>query len=230
MVDDAFAPSELGTKEYWDEAYGQEYDNFTSHGDVGEVWFGENVTRRILRWFRETDSGREPQTRSIIDLGCGNGILLQELSKVGYRDLTGVDYSAEAIRLATEVASSNLPHAAIRFQVGDILEVRESACAAFNKKYHVCTDKGTYDAISLDPDSAPDKRKTYIRNVSDLLVTSGKLVLTSCNWTKEELVEQFKEEFTVLEEIPMPQFTFGGKTGQKVTSLVFQKKADPRMD
>lgn len=31
-------PSQLGTKEYWDESYTTEIKNYLSHGDPGDVW------------------------------------------------------------------------------------------------------------------------------------------------------------------------------------------------
>ena len=43
IQDGAFVSSKLGTKDYWDGAYEKENDNFDDHGDVGEVWFGEEA-------------------------------------------------------------------------------------------------------------------------------------------------------------------------------------------
>jgi len=42
-----FVSSKLGTKEYWDEAYEKELNTFEDIGDVGEIWFGEQVQNRM---------------------------------------------------------------------------------------------------------------------------------------------------------------------------------------
>ena len=65
------------------------------------------------------------------------------------------------------------------------------------ESFDVCIDKGTYDAISLCPEDAASKRQKYIDNVFELLCspedTKKFLILTSCNWTKDELIEQFQK-------------------------------------
>ena len=33
----------------WDTAYKLELDNYKDHGDVGEVWFGEDSALRVIR-------------------------------------------------------------------------------------------------------------------------------------------------------------------------------------
>lgn len=89
--------------------------------------------------------------------------------------------------------------------------------------FHVCIDKGTFDAISLHPDSAVEKRKQYVQSLSRALNVKGFFLITSCNWTKEELLNEFSEGFELFEELPTPKFTFGGRSGNSVAALVFQK-------
>ena len=84
------------------------------------------------------------------------------------------------------------------FQKCDILtNVSEIKQYLGRDSFDVCFDKGTYDAISLCPDDAINKRKIYIKNISEILgsleIKRKFLILTSCNWTKEELVKQFQE-------------------------------------
>ncbi len=96
----------------WDEAYAKELENFESHGDEGEVWFGEDALYRVLRWL---DSHFDPQAESetnssspsILDLGCGNGVTCAHLTASGYVDVAGVDYSEAAIALAKKVAEKH---------------------------------------------------------------------------------------------------------------------------
>ena len=59
------------------------------------------------------------------------------------------------------------------------------------RTFNVCVDKGTYDAISLDPTEAGSKRKQYTQSVATLLSAGGLFVITSCNWTEEELTSHF---------------------------------------
>ena len=82
---------------------------------------------------------------------------------------------------------------------------------------------GTYDAISLNPESPKEKRLKYIDNVSKILDDDGLFIITSCNWTECELVESFKNTFDKSGHIPAPTFRFGGGVGTVVTSLVFKK-------
>ena len=45
--------SELGTKDYWEQFYENELNNFEDSGDCGETWFGKRNTHRIIDWVVE---------------------------------------------------------------------------------------------------------------------------------------------------------------------------------
>lgn len=63
---DELNSSELGTREYWEEAYKKEIVNFEQHGDPGDVWFGEDSAFRVINWICKSGL---PHDTSIIDLG-----------------------------------------------------------------------------------------------------------------------------------------------------------------
>jgi hypothetical protein len=87
--------------------------------------------------------------------------------------------------------------------------------------FKIVHDKGTYDAIAL-MENALDHRKQYLKNVSNLVEEF--FIITSCNFTEDELIESFAEYFVKFETIPTPSFQFGGKKGNKTVSLCFKKK------
>ncbi|KAF9925869.1 hypothetical protein FBU30_004425 [Linnemannia zychae] len=156
-----FKPSKLGTKDYWDQVYNREVINFKDHGDIGEIWFGEDSAVKMVDWVEEHYED-EKETCAILDLGCGNGHLLLDLAELGFEDLTGIDYSPAAIELAKAVAEDKELDHIIKYEAVDFLAEKEtlewcthqaaSAAGESNgepKKFKVMLDKGTYDAISL---------------------------------------------------------------------------------
>ncbi|KAG5343737.1 EFMT2 methyltransferase, partial [Acromyrmex charruanus] len=208
--------SELGTLEFWENVYAQELDNFHNHGDVGEIWFGAANTRKIVRWIA-TKLDLNKENDKIIDVGCGNAMTLVELAKEGFANLIGVDYSQRGIDLARIVLNdNNLPN--VKIEICDILN------NTLPHDFKVVHDKGTYDAISLNPEDSMAKRQKYIENIYRILLPGGYFVLTSCNWTKEELLKHFANHFELNNQLPTDTFQFGGQTGNTVTQLIFRKK------
>ena len=77
--------------------------------------------------------------------------------------------------------------------LADITEVKE-AVGYSGDGFEICLDKGTFDAIALCPDDALAKRAKYIDNVACLVKEQGgKLIITSCNFTENELAKHFQE-------------------------------------
>ena len=74
---------------------------------------------------------------------------------------------------------------------GDVSELQSEG-------FKVGVDKGTYDAISLGEEGEVI-RKRYITSLASILANRGSLyVITSCNWTEEELIRHFSPGKQVL--------------------------------
>lgn len=144
-------------------------------------------------------------------------MMLVELSAEGYTSLTGVDYSEKGIELASKIAKDQKHD--IIYIVSDLLS---PSCADELGRFNICHDKGTYDAVSLMK-NAKEKRAAYIKNVFNLLHDDGLFIITSCNFTEEELIESFSGTFVKHALIPTQIFQFGGKTGSLTSSIVFKK-------
>lgn len=142
-------------------------------------------------------------------------MMLIELSEDDFTNLTGVDYSERSIEFAKKLAADQ-GHSNIQFEVLDILAETNNLGT-----FKIVHDKGTYDAIAL-MENAIEHRKTYLKNVSKLV--EELFIITSCNFTENELIESFSEHFLKFETIPTPSFQFGGKQGNKTVSLCFKKK------
>ncbi|KAL6993983.1 hypothetical protein U1Q18_012093 [Sarracenia purpurea var. burkii] len=252
--------SMLGFQSYWDATYAEELVNFRVHGHAGEVWFGVEVMETVASWTKnlcigisqghlvnhagDDKSGPVEQSEkdlsswSVLDVGTGNGLLLQELAKQGFSDLTGTDYSEGAIELAQNLADRDR-FTNIKFLVDDVLETK------LESKYQLVMDKGTLDAIGLHPDG-PIKRIMYWHSVSRFVVPGGILVITSCNSTKDELMQEVDNfnrrvsasqdtgtlgdqeaggslpPFRYLDHVrSYPAFMFGGSVGSRVTTVAF---------
>ncbi|XP_022759293.1 EEF1A lysine methyltransferase 2-like [Durio zibethinus] len=253
--------SMLGLQSYWDGAYADELANFREHGHAGENWFGADVMETVTSWTKslciDISQGHmpnhvdEPKPEpveqgdkylscwSVLDVGTGNGLLLQELAKQGFTDLTGTDYSEGAIDLARSLADRD-GYSNIKFLVDDILETK------LERQFQLIMDKGTLDAIGLHPEG-PIKRIIYWDSISKLLAHGGVLVITSCNHTKDELVQEvenfnqrsiampqesntIKDQETQRDRSPFqylnhvrtyPTFMFGGSVGSRVATVAF---------
>lgn len=142
-------------------------------------------------------------------------MMLQELSSDEFSNLTGVDYSEKSIEFAKKIANDQ-GHSHIKFKVADILSDSNELGT-----FKIVHDKGTFDAIAL-MENATHHKRTYVENVSKL--TEELFIITSCNFTEEELLTSFSDSFIKFETIPTPTIQFGGKQGNKTVSLCFKKK------
>ncbi len=124
----------------------------------------------------------------------------------------------------------------VAFHEIDILSSSPSAIPSFpTPGFDVVLDKGTFDAISLSGERDADGRRvceTYASRVEPLVRDGGLVLVTSCNWTEDELTAWFCDvpsgndghwKFDAAGRIKYPRFRFGGQEGQAVASVCFRK-------
>ncbi|MCJ1307112.1 hypothetical protein MMC25_000758 [Agyrium rufum] len=104
--------------------------------------------------------------------------------------------------------------------------------------FDLVLDKGTFDAISLSEERDPATGQRicglYAGRVERLVRKGGLLLVTSCNWTEEELkawivggksdAGEGEGRFEVVARIEYKKFTFGGQQGQTVCSVCFRRR------
>lgn len=199
---------------------------------------------------------------TFLDLGMGNGSMLFALHADGWNgEMLGVDYSPTSVALARRVQAARLSSngcvdgtiiSKIRFRVWDILSdeysqeiypLLDGQAAEPNwieKGWDVVLDKGTFDAISLSGKVDSQGRRimeSYKQRIMPLVRNGGRFLLTSCNWTEDELLKWFAEpihsnsshcengsvRFVFTGKVSYPRFIFGGTEGQTITTLCFKK-------
>ncbi|ELU40042.1 methyltransferase domain-containing protein [Rhizoctonia solani AG-1 IA] len=202
-------PTKLGKREYWDDVYNNEVENFETNGDEGEVWFGEETVEKMLEW---TLDNYPPNTEPyVLDIGTGNGIMTVTLAENGYDPghLVGLDYSEPSVKLARAVANAR-GHSSIRYVVSDF--INETAPAPTEG-----VSPGNWDLLQVLP---PPKSARWILIIlaglirvptmqlhypgglkTGRLLSRGilprfdamatKTLFLACNFTEEELKEAF---------------------------------------
>ncbi|KAK7183267.1 hypothetical protein DPSP01_011790 [Paraphaeosphaeria sporulosa] len=241
--------SALGTRAYWDTAYTTELSNFTADpADEGTVWFADAGAEERMLAFLETladadvlhkeadgevAQGAEDEAfvapSRFLDLGTGNGHLLFALREDGWEgEMVGVDYSGVSVRLAEEIkATKGEEYEDVKFREFDILKGKAEG-EWLGEGFDVVLDKGTFDAISLSEEVDAQGRRVaegYREAVEKLVKKGGRFLITSCNWTEDEVKGWFDGGQLVYEDrAEYPSFTFGGKTGSSVCTLCFKRR------
>lgn len=229
--------------------------------DEGTIWFSDTgAEEKVLDYLEqkaeeglliksvEEEMALGRRSTTFLDLGTGNGHMLFALQDAGFEGvMMGVDYSDHAVRLAQEINRSRNPQdhhkdcvKDVYFQRCDILSGEKLAASrdrdgiSIPDEWDVVLDKGTFDAISLSPETDSLGRRdfeNYPSRVKALVNYGGLFIITSCNWTQEELIGWFAGNadpefgtFKLMDSLKYAQFKFGGKSGQSVVTLVFVKK------
>ena len=166
--------------------------------------------------------------------------------------MLGVDYSPQSIQLARTLAQ-RYACADIEFEVLDLIhsdpttqpwwpsdaEREGGGGGGGGGGFDLVLDKGTFDAISLSSEtmaSSWDGKQrrvceVYPAKVARMVKRGGFLLVTSCNWTEDEVVHWFTDsegaatvrQLEVWDKVKYPKYQFGGREGQGVASVCFRR-------
>lgn len=186
------------------------------------------------------DASLSPKSElSFLDIGTGNGHLLFQLHEDLQEELEqpekqlfkfhGIDYSPDSITFAKDIAATKYKeNRNFTFDQVDLLSPTELFLES--QKFDILLDKGTLDAIALNQDPLVEfnnKRGmcVYAQQVVKMMKTDSVLLITSCNFTEQELVTLVTQDtdLKVWDKIKYPNFSFGGVDGSTVVSIAFTK-------
>nr|KMM64472.1 hypothetical protein CPAG_00824 [Coccidioides posadasii RMSCC 3488] len=206
-------------------------------------------------------SGREQPRILDLGTGNGSMLTLLREEGGFLGDMVGVDYSERSVELARRLAGGDGGGQGrrIRFEVWDILAAGEGDdddndgsgggnngldglewFPAAEGGFDIVLDKGTFDAVSLSGEEIVEGERKVVRRVCEmyprvtrrLVKKGGFLVVTSCNWTEDELVRWFTradgrdggDALEVWGKVEYPKFRFGGMEGQGVCTVLLSEE------
>ena len=130
----------------------------------------------------------------ILNLGCGNSRLSEELSEEGYEDITNIDFSTKVITIMEEKCKAKFPK--MSFKVMDVLDMKEFQDEEFN----VVFDKALLDSV-LCGENALDTVKNMMKEIYRVLVDEGFYIIVSNSdeSTRKELFDENLWEYNFCE-------------------------------
>ena len=180
------------------------------------------------RWQEESEDGKEGEDKKRESRGTGFA-----------GPMVGVDYSGASVELARRVAGKRGmgpggEREEVRFEEWDVMREEPGRWiprdgVTGDRGFDVVLDKGTFDAVSLCGERDQCGRRLcegYRDRVGGLVRRGGVLLVTSCNWTEGELRGWFEggeAGLVFLGRVGYPRFTFGGRTGQSISSVCFRR-------
>lgn len=162
--------------------------------DGSKIHFDE--TARFYRRILGDVFASIPAQARILDVGCGQGLLIYALREAGYRDLQGIDLSEQQVEVSKQFA---LPCTAVNAEY--LFQLAESSPASFDLIFLM-------DVLEHLP--KPEQLR-MLRAISSLLKPAGQLVLSVPNanstfglrwrhidWTHEAAFTEHSLEFILL--------------------------------
>lgn len=189
-------------KQHWEKVY-------TTKSATEVSWFQEHADLSL----RLIQQAGVSHAASIIDVGGGASVLVDDLFALGYRDLTVLDLSGAAIATAKSRLGGNA--SSVKWIESNILDVQLPAAT-----YDVWHDRAVFHFLTNDKD-----RRVYVRQLMHAVKPGGLVIVatfaedgpTQCSglpvmrYNAEQLHSEFGEPFILLGHEKEVHNTPGGK-------------------
>ena len=127
--------AQYGKPEYWEDRYQKDkepFDWYQRYGGIKDV-----ITQYIQPTFQ------------ILNIGCGNSRLSEEMYEDGYQHLTNIDISFTVIKQMQEMYKEKIPNLA--FKQMDVRSLQYD-----DGTFDAVIDKGTFDSILCGDGQGPN--------------------------------------------------------------------------
>ncbi len=194
-------------KEHWEQVY-------TTKPADSVSWF-QTHAERSLELIHDTGLGKDA---SIIDVGGGASVLVDDLLNEGYRDLSVLDLSGAALKAARKRLGDKAGQ--VRWIEADITEVELPKA-----RYDIWHDRAVFHFLTTQK-----QRDAYVRQVFFAVKPGGHVIISTfaedgpeqCSglpvirYRPEELHDEFGEAFKLLKHSKEAHHTPTGKVQQFV--------------
>ena len=199
-------------KEHWENIYANKKMNEVS-------WFQQEPTISLALIQKNTQSKDD----AIIDIGGGDGFLVDNLLELGYTNITVLDISANAINKAKERLGINADK--VKWIISDITKFIPT------EKYEVWHDRAVFHFLTQEKDI-----ESYKILVDENISDNGHFILATfaddgpdkcsglevCKYSEKDMENSFSAAFKVIESFKYKHLTPFG-TIQNFTFSVFRK-------
>ena len=124
---------------------------------------------QVYSGFKDIISSSISKKDKILNVGCGNSRLSEELYEEGFEDITNIDFSPKVITSIEEKYKTKYPK--MVFKVMDVLNMQEIQTGSFN----IVFDKATLDSI-LCGDNSGNNAEKMINEIYRILAPGGKYI------------------------------------------------------
>jgi methylase of polypeptide subunit release factors len=161
---------------------------------------------------------------TVIDVGCGSGVLAFVAAKLGAKRVYGVDLSAPAVKAAAENAKALGLDDVCEFRQGDLLgpvrDVRASVLIGDVSGIpdEIAKASGWFEDVPAGGPTGAELPSKFLRSIGDILVPGGRLYLPTGTIQNEKAILEVAHEIfgdhiePVLErEFPLPDLVARSK-------------------